>query len=192
MVAGVDEVGRGAWAGPVLAAAVVIPNLVLPTDIQAVLTDSKKLSPAQRNSLFYRLDSTILWSIGQASLAEIEQLNILQASLVAMARAIEGLGGKVDLALIDGNKRPAMALPCHTLIGGDRQSLSIAAASVMAKVTRDRLMAELAQDYPQYGWEKNAGYGTASHQKALDKFGVTALHRRGFRPIASRLKAGLK
>jgi ribonuclease HII len=183
LVAGIDEAGRGPWAGPVVAAAVILDGCAIPQGID----DSKALSRARREGLYKRLQGCATIGVGQASVAEIERLNILGAAMLAMTRAVENLGVVPDHALIDGNRAPDLPCPATTLVGGDGRSLSIAAASIIAKVTRDRIMARLAADHPGYGWERNAGYGTAEHRAALDRLGVTAHHRRGFKPIAQRL-----
>jgi len=178
-VVGVDEVGRGPLAGPVTAAAVRLNMAALPEGV----ADSKALTGRQRDRIAAELHATARVSIGQASVEEIDRLNILQASMLAMARAIAGLGA-VDFALIDGNRVPP-GLPCRAgaVIKGDARCLSIAAASIVAKVARDRLMVDLAQQYPVYGWEANAGYPTSQHLQALLDFGVTPWHRRSFRPV---------
>jgi ribonuclease HII len=179
-IAGVDEVGRGPLAGPVTAAAVVLD----PARIPAGLNDSKKLTHARRAALSAELHAVAKVSIAHASVAEIDQLNILRASHLAMCRAIAGLPVPPDLALIDGNQLPR-GLSCagETVVKGDARSLSIAAASIVAKVARDQLMVILAQQHPGYGWETNAGYGTAAHLAALLNLGVTPHHRRSFAPV---------
>ncbi len=182
-VAGVDEAGRGPWAGPVVAAAVILDMDAVPQGID----DSKALTRARREVLFEALRGSATIGVGQAGVDEIERLNILAAALLAMARAVEDLGAVPGHVLIDGAYAPALPCPATTLVGGDRRSLSIAAASIVAKVTRDRIMARLAADHPGYGWERNAGYGTAEHRAALDRLGVTPHHRRTFKPIARRL-----
>jgi ribonuclease HII len=179
-VAGVDEAGRGPLAGPVLAAAVVFPAGV-PAALAVLLDDSKKLSAAQREAAFMALRASgAEIGIGAASVAEILRLNILQAALLAMRRAVARLPNAPDLALVDGNKAPGLACPTRCVIGGDGISLSIAAASIVAKVIRDRAMARLAARYPDYGWAANAGYGTAQHRQALRRLGATAHHRASF------------
>ena len=183
LVAGVDEAGRGPWAGPVVAAAVILDGCAIPQGID----DSKALTRARREGLYKRLQECATIGVGRASVAEIERLNILGAAMLAMTRAVESLGVIPDHALIDGNRTPDLPCPATALVGGDGRSLSIAAASIIAKVTRDRIMARLAADHPGYGWERNAGYGTAEHRAALDRLGVTVHHRRGFKPIAARL-----
>ncbi len=190
-IAGVDEVGRGPLAGPVMAAAVVIDGTRLPAELAARIDDSKRLSGRARAEIAAALPSWATIGVGEASVEEIDRLNILNASLLAMSRAVAALGFIPDLVLIDGSRSPA-ALPCpaRTIVGGDRILLSIAAASVIAKVVRDRRMAELATRYPGYGWERNAGYGTRQHRAALARLGITPHHRRSFAPVAERLAAG--
>ena len=183
-IAGTDEAGRGPWVGPVVAAAVCFPNLEIDDVLAEQLNDSKKLSSKKREALFDRLfESGAKIGIGQASAKEIDEINILQASFLAMRRALLQLDCPIDFVLIDGNRMPKWEWPSETIIGGDGKSLSIAAASIVAKVTRDRLMADLAKEYPFYGWEKNAGYGTAEHIKGLTEHGVTPYHRRSYAPI---------
>jgi len=179
-VAGVDEAGRGPWAGPVVAAAAVIDPARVPQALLDRLDDSKKLSRKTREELFAALDGLIDYGVGIAGPAEIDRINILQATFVAMQRAIEALPAPPDAALIDGNRAPDLPCPAQTVVKGDGRCLSIAAASIVAKVTRDRMMAALAERHPGYGWERNAGYGTA----ALEKLGVTKQHRHSFAPIA--------
>ncbi|TAN59249.1 MAG: ribonuclease HII [Rhodospirillales bacterium] len=186
-VAGIDEAGRGPWAGPVVAGAVILDAARIPPDIAASLDDSKKLSAARREALFAPLMNGG-WAkvgIGMASPGEIDDLNILKATYLAMRRALDALGEIPSLALVDGNRAPPLPCKVQTVVKGDGISLSIAAASIAAKVTRDRLMADLAKRYPGYGWETNAGYGTALHQAALARLGVTPEHRRSFAPVAA-------
>lgn len=179
-VAGVDEAGRGPLAGPVVAAAVVFPFGV-PAGLAVLLDDSKKLDPTRRAIAFAALRSSRAEvGIGAASVAEIARLNILQASLLAMRRAVLRLPAPPDLALVDGNQPPALPCPVCCLVGGDGLSLSVAAASIVAKVLRDRVMARLAVRYPAYGWAGNAGYGTAAHRAALYRVGACRHHRTGF------------
>lgn len=184
MVAGIDEAGRGPWAGPVVAAAVIINPLAIPDGIN----DSKQLSAAKREQLFERILKQCQCGIASASVEEIDSLNILQATKLAMQRALKALGVTPDLALVDGNQPPSLPCRVKTLVRGDSLSLSIAAASILAKVTRDRIMCELALEYPGYGWERNAGYGTAAHQKGLASLGVTIHHRRSYAPIKALLE----
>jgi len=179
-VAGVDEVGRGPLAGPVYAAAVILGPGKIPTG----LNDSKKLSAKNRNSVLESILEYADVSIASASEREIEQINILQASHLAMVRAVAGLKKKPDYVLVDGNLIPQdLRIPATAVIKGDARSLSIAAASIVAKVKRDLVMSDLAQHYPGYGWEKNSGYPTTEHLKALQDLGVTPHHRRTFKPV---------
>jgi ribonuclease HII len=179
-VAGVDEVGRGPLAGPVTAAAVVLDPAAIPPG----LNDSKKLSAKRREALFDAIMSAATVSIAHASVAEIDRLNILRASHLAMERALAGLVPGADHALIDGNMLPrGLALRAEAIVKGDGRSLSISAASIVAKVTRDRIMVDLAQQHPGYGWETNAGYPSKSHISALQGLGVTPHHRRSFKPV---------
>jgi len=183
VVCGVDEVGRGPLAGPVMAAAVILPREI-PKVIASQIHDSKKISAKQREALFPLLTELCRYSIAEASVEEITELNILHASLLAMRRAVEGLNSKIDMALIDGNRLPKLVCKAVAIVGGDNISLSIAAASIIAKVTRDRLMAKLATEHPGYGWERNAGYGTPEHLEALKRLGTTHWHRGSFAPIS--------
>jgi ribonuclease HII len=179
-VAGVDEVGRGPLAGPVVAAAVILD----PARIPDGLRDSKKLTAARRDALALEIEATAQMSIAEASVTEIDQINILQATFLAMRRALAGLPTTPAFALIDGNRMPPdLPCPARTIIKGDDLSVSIAAASIIAKVYRDRMMQDLAAQFPGYGWEKNAGYGTKQHLEALACLGVTPHHRRSFKPI---------
>jgi ribonuclease HII len=179
-IAGVDEVGRGPWAGPVTACAVVLD----PDNIPNGLNDSKKLSARKREQLFEQVMEIADVSIAHVSVGEIDQINILQASLLAMEKAVAGLAMPADFALIDGNKTPKnLICPSKTIIKGDSKSASIAAASIVAKVTRDEMMVALSQQFPGYGWETNAGYGTKQHQEGLATLGVTPHHRHSFKPI---------
>lgn len=179
-IAGVDEVGRGPLAGPVTAAAVILD----PARIPAGLNDSKKLTARQREALCTEILASSEVSVAHASVAEIDALNILRAAHLAMVRAVSGLGRPPALALIDGNMLPdGLCVPAQAVVRGDALSLSVAAASIVAKVTRDRIMRDLAQQFPGYGWETNAGYGSKSHIAALQDFGPTPHHRRSFRPV---------
>jgi len=187
LVAGVDEVGRGCWAGPVFAAAAILPEGLK----HRHLNDSKLLLREYREELNHFLcgHSEVHWSIGVGSLEEIEVHNILGASLLAMRRAVEGLKIQPHLCLIDGNQRAGLSCREITVIDGDARCPSIAAASVIAKVARDRAMAELAVLYPHYGLEKHKGYGTPEHARALTLHGPCAVHRRAFKPIRERASA---
>lgn len=182
-IAGVDEAGRGPLAGPVVAAAVILN----PARIPPGLNDSKKLTAAARERLFAVLLTDAEVSVGHATVEEIDRLNILHASMLAMTRALAGLA-RVDAALVDGNRLPpGLSCPAQAIVGGDARSLSIAAASVVAKVTRDCDMVALAQQNPGYGWERNMGYPTAEHRAALLERGVTPHHRRSFGPVHNLL-----
>jgi ribonuclease HII len=185
IVAGIDEVGRGPLAGPVLAAAVILPAGLDPA-LAARIDDSKKLKAALREQVAAALaGSGAVIGIGAASVAEIAALNILQASYLAMRRAVVRLAVRPDHALVDGSGVPTLDLPCTALVRGDALSLSIAAASIIAKVTRDRAMARLGRRHPAYGWGRNAGYGTAEHRAAIGAHGATPHHRRGFGALLS-------
>ena len=177
-VCGVDEAGRGPLAGPVCAAAVILPE---GTVIDG-LNDSKKLSEKKREILFDVIkEKSMAWSVAFASVEEIEEHNILNATFIAMNRAIEGLSLKADVALIDGNRVPKdIKIPCETVVKGDSKSMSIAAASVLAKVARDRLMLELDEKYPIYEFKKHKGYGTALHMDLIRKYGPSECHRPSF------------
>ena len=177
LVCGVDEAGRGPLAGPVCAAAVILPkHLQIPG-----LTDSKKLTDKKRRELFPLIQQQALaWGIGFASEQEIDEINILQATFLAMQRAMEQLGTRPELALIDGNRAGDFGLPVKTVVKGDSLSANIAAASVLAKVSRDDVMVELAKQYPQYGFDIHKGYGTKAHYAALREFGPCPIHRRSF------------
>ncbi|MBR3753555.1 MAG: ribonuclease HII [Clostridia bacterium] len=176
-VCGVDEAGRGPLAGPVCAAAVILPQGLV---IEG-LNDSKKLSEKKREMLYDKVtENALAWSVAFASEAEIDEINILQATFLAMKRAVEGLPIKADYALIDGNRMPPLDINGETVIKGDSLSMSIAAASIIAKVTRDRLMLEIDKEYPQYLFSQHKGYGTALHYEMLEKHGISPVHRRSF------------
>ena len=178
-VAGTDEVGRGPLAGPVVAAAVILDPDAIPDG----LDDSKKLPPKTRERLFEEIRASSRFAVAEASVAEIDELNIYHASHLAMQRAVEGLG-QIDHVLVDGNRVPAgLSIPATPLVKGDTRSLSIAAASILAKVTRDRLMIALGQQHPAFNWGKNMGYPTKEHIRALEQHGVTQHHRRTFKPV---------
>ena len=187
-VAGIDEAGRGPWAGPVVAAAVILDPPKLPTELIAGLDDSKKLRKPVRELLYDHVTASTAHGVGMASVAEIDEMNILQAAMLAMRRAFGNLPEAPRYAIVDGNRDPGLGVPTRCLVGGDASSLSIAAASILAKVTRDRIMEGLAREFPGYGWETNAGYGTKHHQQGLAEFGVTLHHRKTFAPIAKLLK----
>jgi ribonuclease HII len=177
IICGVDEAGRGPLAGPVCAAAVILPPHA---DIPG-LNDSKKLSDKRRRELFPIIKETaVAYGIGIATHEEIDEINILQATYLAMERAIQALSVKPELALIDGNRARDFGIPVETVVKGDSRSASIAAASILAKVTRDDMMLELADTYPQYGFEIHKGYGTKAHYAALDEHGISPIHRMSF------------
>lgn len=191
IVAGVDEAGRGPWAGPVVAAAAVLTQDTLEADLVDRLDDSKALTPHQRDELFAQLEesASVTTAVGLATVEEIDLWNILQATHMAMARAVEQVGVTIDVALVDGNRAPPLGCPVQTVVKGDSKSLSIAAASIVAKVTRDRLMGDLADQHPGYGWETNMGYGTSEHREALHRLGVTDHHRKSYAPVRAVLEA---
>ena len=179
-IAGVDEVGRGSLVGPVFAATVIFKKKV----DKKKINDSKKLSRNQRNLLEKYIKKNSIWTIGSASLKEIEKLNILNASLLAMTRSIKKLKSKPSLIIIDGNKLPIMnGYKLKSIINGDQKVPEVSAASIIAKVSRDRLISKMSKNFIKYDWNKNSGYGTKQHLKAIKKFGVTKHHRRTFGPI---------
>ncbi len=180
VIAGVDEVGRGSLVGPVFAATVIFKKNVDKKKIK----DSKKLSKNKRNLLEKYIKKNSIWTIGSASLKEIEKLNILNASLLAMQRSIKKLKSKPSLIMIDGNKLPIMnGYKLKSIVKGDQKVPEISAASIIAKVSRDRLISKMSKKFVKYGWNKNSGYGTKQHLKAIKKFGVTKHHRKTFVPI---------
>ncbi len=184
IVAGIDEAGRGPWAGPVVAAAVILDYHSIPQGMD----DSKKLTKKHREKLFPLIMQQCRTGIGIADCEEIDRLNILQATKLAMLRAVEALPIIPDTALVDGNSLPDLPCNAQAVIKGDSKSLSIAAASIIAKVTRDRIMAGLHMEFPQYGWDSNAGYGTKQHQEALAGYGITPHHRKSFAPVKRALE----
>jgi ribonuclease HII len=181
MPCGVDEAGRGPWAGPVVAAAVVLD----PQNIPAGLNDSKKLTEARREALFEPIMRSAHVGVGIASAVLIDRINILQATYDAMVEAVAALGSNTSIALVDGNHAPPLSIRAQTIIEGDGRCLSIAAASIIAKVTRDRIMHRLDHTYPGYGFSRHKGYGTAFHLAALQRLGPCPEHRKSFRPIAA-------
>ena len=187
IVAGIDEVGRGPWAGPVVAGAVIIDPNKIPLRLSNIINDSKKLTLKRREEIAAHLPSCAKIGIGAATPYEIEKLNILGATFKAMERAVKALPIKPDFVLVDGNRMPPLPCRGQAIVKGDSVSLSIAAASIMAKVTRDSIMRKLSLRYPGYGWERNAGYGTPQHSEALRNIGVTPHHRRSFAPIIKML-----
>jgi len=185
IIAGVDEAGRGPLCGPVVAAAVVFPSFDM--DIPVVIRDSKQLSPHQRAVAYDWIVANTTWAVGSCSPAEIDELNILWASMRAMERAVVGLTRTPEYCLIDGNRVPKN-LNGESVVRGDAKSLSIAAASIIAKETRDKIMHDLAEKYPQYDWDKNAGYPTKSHLQAIEKYGINEHYRKTFGPVKERIK----
>jgi ribonuclease HII len=186
LVAGVDEVGRGPLAGPVVTAAVILPQ---DYDLPG-LTDSKKLTAKRREVLSEAIKQQALcFAFGQANLAEIDELNILHATMLAMQRAVAGLSIEPTRVLVDGNRSPDFGIASEAIVGGDGLQPCISAASIIAKVARDQLMSEYALQYPQYGWQNNSGYGTKQHLEALQRFGVSPHHRRSFAPVARLLNS---
>ena len=182
-VAGVDEAGRGPLAGPVVAAAVILD----PANIPAGLADSKTLGEKRREALAPLIKLTAHVAVGAASVQEIDALNILEASLLAMRRAVGALILRPAICLVDGNQDPRLAVPTELVVKGDAKSFSIAAASIIAKTTRDRIMRELARAHPEFEWEKNKGYGSKAHRDAIEKFGPTQHHRKTFAPVRNML-----
>ena len=185
VVAGVDEAGRGPLCGPVVAAAVVFPSWQI--DIPVVVRDSKQMSAKQRAVAYDWIIANTFWSVGQCSPAEIDELNILWASMLAMERAVAGLKIQPDICLVDGNRVPKH-LTGESVVKGDAKSLSIAAASIIAKETRDKIMHDLALQFPQYDWDKNAGYPTQSHLHAIEKYGINEHYRKSYGPVKERIK----
>ena len=176
-VCGVDEAGRGPLAGPVCAAAVILPEGVIIDGVN----DSKKLSEKKREALFDVIrEQSLAYSIAYATVAEIEEINILNAAMLAMKRAVEGLSVKADYAMIDGNRLPEIDIDSECIVKGDAKSMSIACASILAKVSRDRLLYKYAEEYPMYGFDKHKGYGTAAHRDAILKYGPCPYHRKSF------------
>ena len=188
LIAGVDEAGRGCLAGPVVAAAVILDS----SSISAMINDSKQLTANRRNLAYDEvIKSALSWSAFAVSPAEIDSINILQATMLAMSDSIGRLPMVPDLVLIDGNKAPETDVDCETVIKGDAKSACIAAASIIAKVTRDRIMLEMHKRYPEYGFDENKGYGAQSHMDALKKYGATPIHRKTYRPVADLLQGSL-
>ena len=183
---GIDEAGRGPWAGPVVAAAVILD----PHNIPPGLNDSKKLNAAKREALFDPITATSIIGIGIVGPHQIDAINILQATFRAMAEAVAALSTPAHIALVDGNRPPPLGIQVQTIIGGDTLSLSIAAASIIAKVTRDRIMRDLDEAHPGYGFAAHKGYGTAAHAAALQRLGPCEDHRKSFAPIAKLTMSG--
>ena len=191
IIVGVDEVGRGPLAGPVTAAAVFLNRKKITSDLSNKIDDSKKLSQKTRTILCSKIKEVADIGIGWASIKEIDEFNILEATMLAMQRAVMSLSQEItadlDYILIDGNTAPKLNFPSKTLVRGDEKSISIAAASIVAKSERDAFMTSLSVLYPDYGWEKNFGYGTQQHLAAIEQHGITSHHRRSFKPISKYL-----
>ena len=185
LVAGVDEAGRGPLCGPVVAAAVIFPNHEI--EIPVIIRDSKQMTPHMRAVAYEWIIQNTIWACAECSPIEIDELNILWASMLAMQRAVKKLSSSPQFCLIDGNRLPDNLIG-KPIVKGDAKSLSIAAASIIAKETRDKIMHDLAKQYPEYGWDKNAGYPTASHLQAIDKYGINMHYRKSFGPIKERIK----
>jgi ribonuclease HII len=185
LICGIDEAGRGPLAGPVVAGAVIFPRRI---NIHPAIHDSKRLSAKMRETLYDYICANAIWAIGIASVAEIDTHNILNATMLAMQRAAEGLKTPASFALIDGNRAPKLYCPSQCVVKGDQLSVSIAAASIMAKVTRDAIMRELDQQYPQYAFARHAGYGTKVHMAALVEHGACEAHRKSFAPVRAVLQ----
>jgi len=185
-IAGIDEVGRGPLAGPVVAAVAVIDRAVARRKLLRLINDSKKLTLEEREEAYEAMlaSGVVRYAVGEASVEEIDAINILQATFLAMRRALQGLAEQPDLVLIDGDRVPPdLGCRAETIVGGDARSYSIAAASIIAKVTRDRYMRALAASFPGYGWETNVGYNVPEHLAALNRLGATVHHRRSFAPV---------
>lgn len=185
LVAGIDEAGRGPWAGPVVAAAVILN----PDNMPLGLRDSKQLSEKRREAIAAEIHARAVVGVGAASVEEIDEINILQATFLAMARAEAALSKTPDICIVDGSQKPNLKARVEMVVKGDAKSLSIAAASIIAKSTRDKMMRELAIEHPYYAWERNKGYGAPAHREGLERFGVTPHHRRSFAPIHNMLCA---
>ena len=195
IIIGVDEVGRGPLAGPVVAAAAWLDLKCCPSSVLALLQDSKSLNQTSRSKALSEVEAYLISALGRAEVEEIDAVNILQATMRAMTRAVEALvpklPGSPSKILIDGNRIPQLRFPAEAIVKGDSRSVSIAAASIVAKQARDAEMQMLAADFPGYGWERNAGYGTAEHKEALFRLGPTPHHRRSFQPLR-QMVLGLK
>ena len=189
LVAGVDEAGRGPLCGPVVAAAVVFPRFDI--EIPVVIRDSKQMTARQRAVAYEWIIANTTWAVAQCSPVEIDEMNILWASMCAMERAVAKLGCVPEYCVVDGNRLPN-GLNGMPVVHGDARSMSIAAASLLAKESRDRLMHDLAQQFPEYGWDKNAGYPTKSHLQAIEKYGINSHYRKSFGPVKERIKNEIK
>lgn len=188
LVAGCDEAGRGPLCGPVVAAAVIFPSFDI--DIPVVIRDSKQMTQKARSESLRWIQENTIWAVGMCSPAEIDELNILHASMLAMKRAVSQLKLQPEFCLIDGNRMPN-GLIGMSIVKGDAKSISIAAASIIAKETRDKIMQDLASQYPQYGWNKNAGYPTSEHLRAIEKYGINEHYRKTYKPIKERIQNGI-
>ncbi len=190
LVVGVDEAGCGPWAGPVVAAAVIIDQDLFDDELREGVKDSKKLVRSKREDVYKKLiiHPSIQYGIGEASVQEIDQLNIGKATRLAMARAVQNLNIEPSFALVDGIRAPELKMRVQTVVKGDQQSFSIAAASIIAKVTRDYMMTILDEKYPCYGWKNNAGYGTKIHHEAMKLYGLTVHHRLSYAPVKALLE----
>lgn len=184
-IAGIDEVGRGPLCGPVVAAAVIFPNRDI--EIPVVIRDSKQMTPHMRDVAYDWICANTIYGVGQCGPDEIDELNILWAAMRAMERAVAALDTVPDWCIVDGNRVPEN-IRGVAVVGGDAKSLSVAAASIVAKVTRDRIMSELGREFPQYGWDKNSGYPTTQHLNAIEKYGITIHHRKTFGPVKQRIE----
>jgi ribonuclease HII len=187
-VCGLDEVGRGPLAGPVTAACVYIPSALYQLSFISDIKDSKKLPPAKLEKLYALITHNFVWAVAEIPPATIDETNILQSSLRAMADALAKTGQEFSHALVDGNKLPKLPCAATAVVKGDSKSISIAAASIVAKVTRDRLMHRLHLEYPCYGWDRNVGYPTKTHIEAIEHYGITEFHRKTFGPVRSYLE----
>mgnify|MGYP001134935880 CR=1 FL=1 len=193
-VVGIDEVGRGSWAGPVVSCAVLIRGKKIESELFHLIEDSKKLSSISRMNIYKKIidDRSFVTGVGVSSVDEIDKLNIQEATFLSMKRAFDNLRasnpGDIELVLVDGNKAPKFDCNVKCIIRGDQKSLSISSASIVAKVTRDKIMINLSEKFPGYGWETNMGYGTNKHKEALIKLGINNLHRKTFKPIRSILE----
>jgi ribonuclease HII len=187
VICGVDEAGRGPLAGPVVACAAILPLAGLSTRLLGALEDSKRLTAEVREAVAIKLRVKAIYALGQASVEEIDRFNILRATFMAMRRAFESLPVQPEHAIIDGNMKPGLPCAETTVVEGDHLSYSIAAASILAKVARDKMMRELALEHSRYGWERNVGYGTREHLTAIETHGLTPHHRVSFRPVYEQL-----
>jgi ribonuclease HII len=189
-ICGLDEAGRGPLAGPVVAACVIIPKEKRRLKFVKQIHDSKQVSAEKREELYGAITENFVFGIAEVPSQKIDEINILQASLLAMRLAYEKIETDIAYALVDGNHCPVLPCPAKYVIGGDARSISIAAASILAKVTRDRLMRKLAEEHPHYGWHSNVGYSTRGHLEAINRHGITSYHRRSFEPVRNFIEFG--